>query len=116
MKPPSRVSATAGVGRASSSADPTTGRRPQGWETYGGVSTEPDIGSYPRPDPPPSQAKRNVLADIEDRAFPEGSAVNPVAGYLYFPVPTKARKTAQFILVYMAGDPPVSLPLPQEKR
>jgi hypothetical protein len=116
MNPPSRVSATAGVGRASGSADPTTGRRPQGWETYGGVSTEPDIGSYPRPDPPPSQSRRNVLADIEDRALPEGPTVNPVAGYLYFPVPSKARKNAQFTLVYMAGDPPVELPLPQEKR
>lgn len=96
-----------------SGTDPVTGQRVHGWTrgTGVGVTNEPTAGNYPSPDPPPVQDPRNVQADVEDRALPEGEIAHPVAGYLYFPVASKMRKKGQYLLVYLAGDSPVTMPL-----
>jgi hypothetical protein len=52
-----------------------------------------------------------VQEDVENRGLPEGATADPVAGYLYFPVPSKIRKNGQFLLLYLAGESPVTMPL-----
>jgi hypothetical protein len=49
---------------------------------------------------------------LHARALPEGPAVRPVAGYLYFPLPSKKRKSVPVELQYLKDGVLVSLPLP----
>ena len=96
-----------------SGTDPVTGQRVHGWTKSAGVgvTNDPAAGPYPDPDPPSRPDPRNIQADVEDRALPEGEIAHPVAGYLYFPVPSKLRKKGQLLLLYLAGDSPVTMPL-----
>jgi hypothetical protein len=45
-------------------------------------------------------------------ALPEGPAVRPVAGYLYFAIPSKKRKSGPLELQYLKDGVVVSLPIP----
>src|SRR6476620_12148455 len=53
--------------------------------------------------------RRAVEAELTEKALPETSAWDPIAGYLYFSVPKK--KKGGYELVYMLGDKKVVLPL-----
>jgi hypothetical protein len=53
--------------------------------------------------------RRAIEAELTEKALPEITAWEPVAGYLYFSVPKK--KKGGYELVYMAGDKKVVLPL-----
>jgi hypothetical protein len=53
--------------------------------------------------------RRAIEAELTEKALPETSAWEPVAGYLYFSVPKK--KKGGYELVYMMGDKKVVLPL-----
>ena len=53
--------------------------------------------------------RRAIEAELAEKALPETTAWDPVAGYLYFSVPKK--KKGGYELVYMAGDKKVVLPL-----
>jgi hypothetical protein len=53
--------------------------------------------------------RRAIEAELTEKALPETSAWEPVAGYLYFSVPKK--KKGGYELVYMADDKKVVLPL-----
>lgn len=53
--------------------------------------------------------RRAIEAELREKALPETSAWDPVAGYLYFSVPKK--KKGGYELVYMADDKKVVLPL-----
>jgi hypothetical protein len=53
--------------------------------------------------------RRAIEAELSEKALPEITAWEPVAGYLYFSVPKK--KKGGYELVYMAGDRKVVLPL-----
>jgi hypothetical protein len=53
--------------------------------------------------------RRAIEAELTEKALPETSAWDPIAGYLYFSVPKK--KKGGYELVYMAGDKKVVLPL-----
>jgi hypothetical protein len=53
--------------------------------------------------------RRAIEAELTEKALPETTAWEPVAGYLYFFVPKK--KKGGYELVYMAGDKKVVLPL-----
>lgn len=53
--------------------------------------------------------RRAIEAELAEKALPETSAWDPVAGYLYFSVPKK--KKGGYELVYMSGDKKVVLPL-----
>jgi hypothetical protein len=57
----------------------------------------------------PESNRRAIEAELTERALPETSAWEPVAGYLYFSVPKK--KKGGYELIYMAGDKKVVLPL-----
>ena len=53
--------------------------------------------------------RRAIESELAEKALPETSAWDPVAGYLYFSVPKK--KKGGYELVYMSGDKKVVLPL-----
>jgi hypothetical protein len=53
--------------------------------------------------------RRAIEAELTEKALPEITAWEPVAGYLYFSVPKK--KKGGYELVYMTGDKKVVLPL-----
>jgi len=53
--------------------------------------------------------RRAIEAELTEKALPEITAWEPVAGYLYFSVPKK--KKAGYELVYMAGEKKVVLPI-----
>src|SRR5438270_2019314 len=53
--------------------------------------------------------RRAIEAELTEKALPEITAWEPVAGYLYFSVPKK--KKGGYELVYMSGDKKVVLPL-----
>lgn len=55
------------------------------------VGVETDYG------PPHSASERDratVEAELRDKGLPEGKASSPVAGYLYFPVPSRKKEAA----------------------
>jgi hypothetical protein len=108
-QPPSKVGVTAETGVVYTSGnDPATGRS-HGWGTYSGVG----VGSGdPAPPRPPSTDPRDVEANLRAKALPEGPAVRPVAGYLYFPLPSKKHKSGPLELQYLKDGVLVSLPIP----
>lgn len=53
--------------------------------------------------------RRAIEAELREKALPETSAWDPVAGYLYFSVPKKKKNGYE--LVYMLGDKKIVLPL-----
>lgn len=53
--------------------------------------------------------RRAIEAELTEKALPEITAWEPVAGYLYFSVPKK--KKGGYELVYMVGDKKIVLPL-----
>lgn len=73
--------------------DPYTGQRRSGVSTYEGTTVTND----PRAQAPPPSPKSNpdayvIAAKIHDFALPEGPVRDAVAGYLYFPKPSKKGK------------------------
>lgn len=67
-------------------------------------------GKSPERGPAAAESNRRAIeAERQEKALPETSAWEPVAGYLYFSVPKK--KKGGYELVYMAGDKKVVLPL-----
>lgn len=69
------------------------------------------IGGKSRgPEGAAAQSNRSAIeAELREKGLPEISAWEPVAGYLYFSVPKKAK--GGYELVYMAGDKKIILPL-----
>lgn len=95
--------------------DPTTGQtRGGGW--YGGTGVAVASGGPAGPPPGPSTSERNrpvMRGELEDKALPEGVGTQPVAGYLYFPLPAAKRsKSVAYELVYDAPSSRVTIPLP----
>lgn len=67
-------------------------------------------GGSRRPEGQAAEGNRRAIeAELAEKALPETSAWDPVAGYLYFSVPKK--KKGGYELVYMSGDKKVVLPL-----
>lgn len=93
----------------------TGGRgNPRGVYTGSGVGV--GIGGDPRaqnPAPAPASGKtREELEQVlEEKAFPEGKTTKAVAGYAFFPKPSKS-KTAPFELIYLGHDGQATLKLP----
>ena len=67
-------------------------------------------GKSPERGPAAAESNRHAIElELQEKALPEVSAWEPVAGYLYFSVLKK--KKGGYELVYMAGDKKVVLPL-----
>lgn len=67
-------------------------------------------GKSPERGPAAAESNRHAIElELQEKALPEVSAWDPVAGYLYFSIPKK--KKGGYELVYMVGDKKVVLPL-----
>ena len=116
----------ASVGRVSY-PDPVTGRRTSGTVTsteagvgIGGPAPMPCRGSgcdtpgpYPYPSPRPSatQTANTVSQDLWEKSLPDGTTPHAVAGYLYFPKPSRKAKNTVWELRFEDADGKARLPL-----
>jgi hypothetical protein len=108
-QPPSKVGVTGETGVVySSGKDPVNGRS-SGWGTYSGVEVGP---GQPTPPQPLSTDPQVFEANVRARALPQGAAVRPIAGYLYFPVAPKKRKSGPMELQYLKDGALVTLTIP----
>lgn len=81
--------------------NPVTGRPERGLDTWAGAG----VDNRPSPNPPNSSADRiwQLEGKLQALELPEGPATRPVAGYLYFAMPSKKTKTASRVLEYSHG-------------
>jgi hypothetical protein len=91
-----------------SGRDPVTGQKAHATTVYSGVAVTND----PRAQPPPPSGPNpyGVEARLDAFALPEGRIHDPVAGYLYFPKPSKKPK--QLDLIYSRASASATLSLP----
>lgn len=108
--------------------DPTTGRRSNG--TYTDAEAGVGVGgpasqscraaecpptTWPAPpvdQPSKTQTRNSISQDLWEKSLPDGKTVHAVAGYLYFPKPSKKQKDAAWNLRYENADAKVQLTLP----
>lgn len=102
---------SAGVGYESGGYDPVTGqRRPGGVVTSTGVGV--GIGGSQPPAPGSTDRDRRTMElELSEKGLPEGRAVAPVSGYLYFSLPDKDKKSSHQ-LEYLLNGEKVVLQLP----
>jgi hypothetical protein len=106
--------------------DPVTGRRTGGTVTdteagvgIGGPAPQSCRGydcdpNMPPPSisqPSPTQDANTVSQDLWEKSLPDGKTVHAVAGYLYFPKPSRKAKNAVWELRYENADGKTRLPL-----
>jgi hypothetical protein len=127
VRGPLDVNTSAGVSVGHVSyPDPVTGRRtggtvteteagvgvggpaPQSCRGYNCDSTAP---APPASQPSPVQTANTISQDLWEKSLPDGKAVRPVAGYLYFPKPPRKAKDAAWELRYENADGKTRLPL-----
>ena len=87
------------------SADPAYPNR--GWTTTTGSMV--NVGPPNRAPQTVDADRKTMAAQLKDKELPAGTAVKPVAGYLYFPASTK--KDVQYDLEYRSGNTSVVIPL-----
>ena len=122
-RPPSNngsaVYTSANVGYESGT-DPYTGRRVHGVYTGAGVGVGPADPGPPFPMPPGStpQDRMTLESQLSDKALPQGSFSEPVAGFLYFPVKAIKKKSNGAYQMNYLGDPSgkVQLRIPVKNR
>lgn len=111
--PPIDVATTSSVGWENG-RDPITGQRRSGVYTGGGVGV--GVGGRDRNDPlPPASTGRDRATteqELLDKSLPDGPTRRPVAGYLYFPKPSKRIKNASHEITYYAVPEKIRLVLP----
>jgi hypothetical protein len=107
-QPPNKVDVTTVAGVVYTSGSGPDGHS-HGWGTYSGVGVGP---GQPTPPRPLSTDPQVFEANVRARALPEGPAVRPVAGYLYFPLPSKKAKGEPTELRYLKDGVLISLPIP----
>lgn len=91
------------------------GRHVHGWETQTGVGV--GVGGagapYPRQAPGSTDRDRHVMfTELTDKSLPEGTVKAPVAGYLYFPLPSKKKSSGVYELRYENNGGSVRLYVP----
>jgi hypothetical protein len=112
-QPPSKVDVTTVTGVVYSSGNDPANGRSHGWGTYSGVEVGPGRPAPPRP---LSTDPQVFEANVRARALPEGPAVRPVAGYLYFPLPSRKAKSGPVELRYLKDGVLATLPIPAPTR
>lgn len=105
---------TAGVGYESGGIDPITGQR-RGGGVYTTAGVGVGIGGSQPPRPGSSDRDRRTMElELGEKGLPEGTASAPVAGYLYFTLPSgkEKDKKAAHQLEYTLNGEKVVLQLP----
>jgi len=96
--------------------DPITGQRRSGVYTGGGVGVGTGTGRGYPDDPqrpaPTNRDRATVEQELLDKALPEGPTRRAVAGYLYFPKPSKKTKNASYEMTYYGEPEKIRLVLP----
>jgi len=93
--------------------DPVTGQRTTRTGTYERVGVGVGTSSDHRfPDPPRGPDPRILEDKLAAKALPEGKTSHPIAGYLYFPQPTKKAKDGKLELTYSKDGTSFALSLP----
>jgi len=113
INPPFDVETTGSIGYENG-RDPVTGQRRNGVYTGGGVGvgTGGRNPNYPSGSPSADRDRGITEQELLDRALPEGPTRRPVAGYLYFPKPSKKIKNASFEMTYYGDPDKIRLVLP----
>jgi len=105
------VSQAAGVTYSTGAAGPYDpaygGNYDRGWTTSTGTIVS--VGKSNRDPQTVTADRKTMAAELKDKQLPAGSATKPVAGYLYFPAPSK--KDVQYDLEYRSGNTSVIIPL-----
>jgi hypothetical protein len=117
-RPPSNSDVTVypSVGVGYGSGTTPDGRHVHGWETQTGVGVGVGPTGPPNPAPGSTDRDRSVMtAELNDKALPEGAVSAPVAGYLYFPMPSKKKASGVYELRYDNGAANVRLYVPRPK-
>lgn len=100
------VTPTMGVGYETASTNPDGTRNRGGWSTSSGAIVgvgDKQIGG--------TEADRKTMeTELRDKQLPAGDAQQPVAGYLYFPVPAKTSK-GNYELQYLKNGEKITLAL-----
>lgn len=123
--PPSRGSditlyPTATIGYESGDVyDPATGTRRRAGGVYTGAGVGVGVGGAGAPPqaPRPGSTDRDrevMQQELLDKALPDGPVTAPVAGYLYFRLPAKAKNSA-LELQYYAASHKIRVPLEPAK-
>ena len=108
-QPPGKVDVTTETGVVYASGnDPVYGRT-HGWATYTGVGVSP---GQPTPPRPLSTDPRVFEDSLRTRALPDGPALKPIAGYLYFPILSKKSKSGSMELEHFKDSVSTRLPFP----
>jgi hypothetical protein len=99
--------------------DPVTGGRRRASSVYTGAGVGVGVGGAGAPPqaPRPGSTDRDrevMQQELLDKALPDGPVTAPVAGYLYFRLPPKAKNSA-LELQYYAGSHKVRVPLEPPK-
>lgn len=98
------------IGYESGGYDPATGQRTRGVYTGTGVAvTNAPVPPDPTATYPDPYAMEQELAD---KVLPEGKTSTPVAGYLYFPKPSRKSKSTSAELTYYGAVRQLKLRLP----
>jgi hypothetical protein len=90
--------------------DPVTGQRRSGVGTYESTTVTNDPRAQQRPSPRSNPDAYAIAAKLHDFALPEGRTRDAVAGYLYFPKPSKKGKAVE--LRHSRDDASATLSLP----
>jgi len=69
-----------------------------------GYDCEPTAPFPPLPQRSPIQTANTISQDLWEKSLPDGKAVHPIAGYLYFPKPARKAKGAAWELRYENAD------------
>lgn len=80
-------------------------------QSCGGFYCDPPPPVPPMAQPSPRQTANAVSQDLWEKSLPDGKAVHPVAGYLYFPKPPRKAKNDVWELRYENADRRIRLAL-----
>ncbi len=105
------VTPSVGIGYESAGYDPATGTQRSGG-VYRQVGVGVGIGGK---GPQPASTEKDRVAmetELAEKGLPEGSASVPVAGYVYFPLPSR-KKNSTLRLEYRVNGETISLAFPK---
>lgn len=93
------------------------GRRHSGVIVGTGVGV--GIGGGGRDVPPPAASGKNrttMETELTEKGLPEGQISGPVAGYLYFPIPSTRKKYTVASLEYLGDNATVNVVFPPSRK